>query len=740
MGDRRCEPFRFPSLRRTAECVLNYIETVEKRYQAFVIPHTFSHNPTEIPNSTARNLTDPASKKSTDLIVSLGRGVAPPLTPSSTASPQKGKTSGPSREGRREASTSFIPDARGLKIEQTVVHGGPSTNGKGKGKEVDRGQDGQGIGVSSSPMMSARAEGDADRARSLRKSLNGGREEGVRGSQGSGRNGNRDVGGSNGAAGRHAHFDQVRDDRDEAGEMQLDIIAKQESQMVDNRQRSVSVRQQPPIRYVTDPRQPRYSSRGPFIASPQYRAPRASLPSHLGPAPSPTLSRSRAGSVRERSASVRLPHFPAGTILRVNDQGIAEVLSAADGQQYGRDGEQPYYEQDGYHQASPRRYVDSGRGRATHSMKPEPDDGWNDGEDLDELEAEADERYSQTEEEMGRVDSAPGHFPPPVGQRWILVPDDQPDNGSVAGRSSVVRQQDRRYERPSVPPSRDSDRQRVSPPRREYRSGTAPRQGERGIPVDNWRGSVQSTGLRYVTPIPGSQGSNRDPRRRHTEHVRPEQRMSVARPSVETNGRALPSGRRRQAYSLGGASDNGPRLQPTEDDASERLDDDGSYAEQRMDTAPPPDRRSTQVVSRPAVNSLAQRHVAQGSNNSRPNQFTGFDRSPLTTTVPMSAATASTQFSHQSSSPSLKRHRPFENHQILRHPQNAKRARTNGLSTGRPEFQLADAGKDRQMADDAVAAATRAERQRDIEMQDKEQRAVAKQNSELFMPESDDDE
>jgi hypothetical protein len=745
-SDRRCESFRFPSLRRTAECVLNYIETVEKRYQAFDISHALSHDSNKLSNSTAGKLTTSASKKPTDIIAGLGRGVAPPLTPSSTVSPQKGKPSDRDRIGRREPSASFIPDARGLKIEQAaVLPGGPSMNGKGKGKEVDLVNGGQDTVASTSMRMSDRAEGDAERVRSLRRSLNGGRDEGVRGSPASGRNSNRDIGGSNGVTGRHAHFEQVQDDQDEAGEMQFEIVTKQESQIVD-RQRSVSVRDHPPTRYVTDPRQtaqPRYSSRGPFVAPHQRRAPRASLPSRLGPLPSPSLSQSRAGSARERSASIVLPNLPAGTILRVNDRGVAEVLSAVEGQEVERDRERSYYEQDGHHQYSPRGYVNSGRGQATHVMKRDPDDEWFDGENLDEMEAEADEEYWQAQEEMEHADSTSGQVPPPAGHRWVLVPDDELYDGSVAGRPSVLRQQDRRYERPSVPPSRQADRQRVPPSQQEYRSGTGSRQGERGIPVDNWRASVQPTGLRYVTPMPEAQArniGNRDSRRRHTEHVRPEQRLPLARPSVETNGQTLPPARRRQAYSLGGASDNGPSFRPTEDHESQTLDTHDQWEEETMDAAPLPDRRSAQVATKPAAKSLARQPVAQESITSRPYQPTEGDRSPLTRTVPMSAATASTQISLQTSSPSLKRYRPFSDHQVLRNPQNAKRARTSGLSTGRPEFQLAGASEDRRLADTATAAATRAERQKDIELLDRQRDAVAKQNNDMFMLESDDDE
>ena len=742
--DRQCEPFRFPSLKRTAECVLNYIETVEKRYEAFDIPQALlaDHAVPTFPDAT--NLATPASKKSTDVIAGLGRGVAPPLTPSSTVSPQKGTTSDRDRDrkGKRESSSSFIPDARGFKAVQTVVPSGSSTNGKGKGREVDLGVDGQAVEGSSSTRMSDRVEGDTDRVRFLRKSLNGGREEGARVSSGSAQKSNRDVRGSSGAAGRHAHFDQVRDDQVEARETQHDLVAKEEPQIV-NRPRSASVRDPPHARHVTDPRQtaqPRYSSRGPFVAPPQRRAPRASLPSHLGHLPSPPLSRSGAGSGRERSASIVIPHLPAGTILRVNERGVAEVLQASDGQEDERDRERSYYEQEGYQPDLPQGYVDIGRTQASHVIKREPNVEWFDGEDLDEMEAQADQGYWQADEEKHRADSLPGQVPPPAGHRWVLVPDDEPFESSVVGRSSAVQQQDRRYERPSAPPSRDADRQRAPPLQREYRYGFGSRQGERGVPVDTWRASVQPIGLRSVTPGHGSQSRNIAPGRRHTEHVRPEQRASTARPSAETNGHVPPPARRRQAYSLGGVSGNGPRFHPTEDDEPEASDDLRGWEEETMDIARSADRRPAQVAPKPAANSLVQRPVTQERTASRPYQPTEGNRSPLARTAPLSAATASTRISEQPSSPSLKRYRPFSDHQILRNPQNAKRARTSGLSTGRPEFQLSGASEDRRAADDAAVAAERAERQKDIEMLESQREAVAKRNNDLFMPESDDDE
>ncbi|KAG7553546.1 hypothetical protein FFLO_03053 [Filobasidium floriforme] len=463
------------------------------------------------------------------------------------------------------------------------------------------------------------------------------------------------------------------------------------------------------------------------------RRPRSSLP--FRPAERET---------RERSISVLVPDLPPGTILRVNERGIAEPLKVEDGESHMQDGgfmqedhEDPYQ-----HQYRDRdTYYD--RDREDESIMDEDEMGWRGAslldEDLDgDMDVPIDNRVDFRSRHIGYEGARPSAGPAyrPEGYRWVLIPD-EPEYEPINRRRSYATAGPPRQSYP-----RDMRRSEVPPA--YYRSRSISNQERRSLP--NWgqdaryshdgrqpeirRISVQPTSsatarMRYGTPVPEGSRTHqsmlgRDPRRRHTDFARPLAGSPLASLSSQADARQT-APRRRQGYSLGGAERRPPFV--TEERTSARreevladwvdnsFEDDFPFHPAPQASVPLP--RSQQANragpegqhARPPIDSDL---APVASSPSRPTPSIA-NRNSSPGLVYSQAPLPDTQRTQSGSSPVIQLHRPFKNNKVLRNPQNAKRARqSTGLHTGRPEFQLAGANES-QPAGSALQAEDAAE-------------------------------
>lgn len=430
---------------------------------------------------------------------------------------------------------------------------------------------------------------------------------------------------------------------------------------------------------------------------------------------------------RERSVSILMPDLPPGTILRVNERGQAEVLKVDHPLAQERDdGYGGVYQDRDHHDGGSRMDEDEmdwrGASFLDEDMDIDPDIDPN-------LDMEVDDGISvgSHRPSLGAV-PAPG----PAGYRWALVPD---------GPEYIVPQP--RERRISHAPSASASRSRQAHPNylrqsqaptMHHHAGSISNQGRLSLPnLDHGdsryrrsegRSSVQPSSAvgrtRYLSPLPdGSRAGSvlgRDPRRRHTDFIRPVARSPLALSSSQAGARQGVN-RRRQGHSLGGGESRlmGGRRESvlqeeaepepvihTEDLFNNSLESDDSPFHQPV----PPVASVPLPRAQPATRTEPERRASRPVEQARAAPVATTSSRPAPPTVaanhvrssprgPTSQVTSTNeQTNHTGSSPLIQRFRPFDNHKVLRNPQNARRARTStGLHTGRPEFQLAGANE-----------------------------------------------
>ena len=223
-----------------------------------------------------------------------------------------------------------------------------------------------------------------------------------------------------------------------------------------------------------------------------------------------------------------------------------------------------------------------------------------------------------------------------------------------------------------------------------------------------------------MTPIPHDSRAQsvlgRDPRRRHTDFVRPVARSPLALSSSQAEARQGVA-RRRQGYSLGGAESrfSGMRrelvarqdVEPVEQPMVDWIDN--SFEHDESPFHPPPTTvvhhpRSEQSVRPQAERQASQPVIKRAAAHDAPissrsalvaNAAAKPDSPPNIGNSQVPSTNAQTN--QDGSSPFRQPFRPFDQHKVLRNPQRAKRASLNtGLHTGRPEFQLAGANETKQ--------------------------------------------
>jgi hypothetical protein len=636
------------------------------------------------------------------------------------------------------------------------------------------------------------AEGDADRLKRLKRTLNGGRELAAATS------GTQQLGTQEMDVGLEPPFKQERQ------EGPSDLNAGVQTTQGGKRRTRFSVQGEEEIQLGTHSSPFRSESgRGQSIHAGSHYSPQQQqdlqdeyavdqphpLSSHMPPRrPRSSLPfRPAERETRERSVSVLVPDLPPGTILRVNERGVAEPLKVEDGDLHMQDGGfmQEDYEDPYQHQYRDRdNYYD--RDREDESIMDEDEMGWRGAslldEDLDgDMDVPIDNRVDFGSRRTGYEGARPSAGPAsrPEGYRWVLIPDEpeyEPINRrrsyATAGPPRRIYPQDMR--RSEVPPAYHRSRSISNQERRSLPNwGQGARYSHDGRQPEIRRISVQPTSsamarMRYGTPVPEGSRTHqsmlgRDPRRRHTDFARPFAGSPLASLSSQADGRQV-APRRRQGYSLGGAERRPPidteertsarREEVLADWVDNSFEDDSPFHPPPQASVPLPRSQETNRAGlegqhdRPPIDSDL---APVASSPSRPTPSIA-NRNSSPGLVYSQAPLPDTQRTQSGSSPVIQLHRPFNNNKVLRNPQNAKRARqSTGLHTGRPEFQLAGAnepqpaGSDLQAKDAAetvevVASASKSARHREREKIVAAKEEAKRKAKKLFSNSDDDDD
>ncbi|KAH8081480.1 hypothetical protein HD553DRAFT_351579 [Filobasidium floriforme] len=635
------------------------------------------------------------------------------------------------------------------------------------------------------------AEGDADRLKRLKRTLNGGRE------LASATSGTQRLGTQEMDVGLEPPFKQER--REGSSDLNAGVQTTQGGRRrtrfsVQGEQEAQLGRHSSPFQSESGRRQSihtgsHYSPQQQQNLPDDYPADQQhSLSSHMPPRPRSSLPfRPAERERRERSISVLVPDLPPGTILRVNERGIAEPLKVEDGEFAMQDGGfmQEDYEDPYQHQLRDRdNYYD--RNRDDGSAMDEDEMGWRGAslldEDLDgDMDVPIDNRVDFGSGHIGYEGARPSAGPAsrPEGYRWVLIPD-EPEYEPINRRRSYATAGPPRQFYP-----RDMRRSEVAPA--YYRSRSISNQERRSLP--NWgqdaryshdgrqpeirRISVQPTSsamarMRYGTPVPEGSRTHqsmlgKDPRRRHTDFARPLAGSPLASLSSQADARQT-APRRRQGYSLGGAERRLPI--DTEERTSARregvladwvdnsFDDDSAFHPPPQASVPLPRSQEANRAglegqhARPPIDSDL---APVASSPSRPTPSIA-NRNSSPGLVYSQAPLSDIQRTQGGSSTVIQLHRPFNNNKVLRNPQNAKRARqSTGLHTGRPEFQLAGANepqpagsalqaKDATETVEVVASASKSARHREREKIVAAKEEAKRKAKKLFSNSDDDDD